>query len=216
MMQAHNECAQFKESMDLFLQSNSDERNGSLLVLAVTACKMSGDVSTGESIYNQSIHSRPELQSNGQFISSVIDLFGKSGDIDTAMSVFDDCHSYNNSFHTAPPPLGVWNAMIASLGHAGRTDEVLQCFEQCKSHHTPDVITSVSVMNVLCHAGMTENVLSFYENEVPKNVRATEEVMTCVLDSLSRAGRLADAEDLLMGENGYVMGLECYRTVLNG
>ncbi|KAI4346055.1 hypothetical protein L6164_013137 [Bauhinia variegata] len=91
-----------------------------------------------------------------------------------------------------------WNAMISAYGMHGHSKEVLKLFDQMKSAKiVPDEITFTSILSACSHSGLIEEGLQAFRTMVKEYCIVPCEVhYSCIVDLLSRAGRLKDAYDL--------------------
>nr|KYP71546.1 Pentatricopeptide repeat-containing protein At2g33680 family [Cajanus cajan] len=80
-----------------------------------------------------------------------------------------------------------WNAMISGLSQNGRGNEALELFEEmCSEGTKPDSVTFVNLLSACSHMMLDEF-----------NVAPTVEHYACMVDILSRAGKLNEAKDFI-------------------
>jgi pentatricopeptide repeat protein len=121
--------------------------------------------------------------------SSLLNIYSKCGSIDEARSIFDNMQSKD---------IITWSAMIQGYGQNGSGKEALNLFEQMKQMIHPNSITFVALLNAFSHAGLVDEVLKYFHamkeeyKIIPENSH-----YNCVVDALSRAGRLEEAEILI-------------------
>ncbi|CAK9168987.1 unnamed protein product [Ilex paraguariensis] len=92
-----------------------------------------------------------------------------------------------------------WNTMIAAYGMHGRCVQALKLFDQMKKENVvPDDLTFRSVLAACSHSGLVEEGLHIFRSMKEEySMIPSEEHYGCVIDLLSRAGRLEEAYDLL-------------------
>ncbi|KAL6312757.1 hypothetical protein AAG906_020501 [Vitis piasezkii] len=81
----------------------------------------------------------------------------------------------------------------------GQPDEALQFFELLlKSGTQPDHITFVGVLSACTHAGLVDKGLEYFDSIKEKHgLTHTADHYACLIDLLSRSGRLQEAEDII-------------------
>lgn len=92
-----------------------------------------------------------------------------------------------------------WNAMISGLSQNGRGKEALELMEEMLMEGTrPDSVTFVNILSACSHMGLVEEGWRYF------NLMAAEfglvpqlEHYACMVDVLSRAGRLKEAKEFI-------------------
>ena len=94
--------------------------------------------------------------------------------------------------------LGSWNAMIATYSLLGQVNNTFHLFEQMKLHGMrPNIITYVSILSACSHEGLVREACQVFSSMNEYNVSPVEHHYNCMIDALGRAGRLAEAEQVL-------------------
>eukprot|EP01018_Ginkgo_biloba_P015982 Gb_28612 [translate_table: standard] len=122
--------------------------------------------------------------------SALVDMYGKSGNINDACQVFNEMPERN---------VVSWNAMIAGCAQHGRGNEALQLFEQMQCDGIePNYITFVCVLSACSHAGLVEKG-RFYFDSMNRHhgIIPGAEHYACMVDLLGRAGCLDEAEEFI-------------------
>ncbi|WCJ44234.1 Tetratricopeptide repeat (TPR)-like superfamily protein [Euphorbia peplus] len=123
--------------------------------------------------------------------NSQISMYARSGNIDSAKMTFEQVENRD---------VVSWSVMICSYAQHGCVKEALDLFELMKlGGILPNPITYLGVLTACSHGGLVEEGLRYYENmwkdyRIKPNVRHC----VCVVDLLSRAGKLLDAESLIL------------------
>lgn len=92
-----------------------------------------------------------------------------------------------------------WNAMISGLSQNGRGKEALDLFEEMQIEGTkPDFVTFVNVLSACSHMGSVEKGWTYFNLMSEKyNLHPRAEHYACMVDILSRAGKLKEAKDFI-------------------
>lgn len=125
--------------------------------------------------------------------SALVDLYAKSGYVDSAYRVFTRMPIRN---------LITWNSMICGFAHNGRGFEVLELLDQMiekEDNIKPDYITFVGVLFACSHSGLVEQGKRYFESMKREfGVKPGLEHYNCMVDLLGRAGLVEEAEDLIL------------------
>lgn len=92
-----------------------------------------------------------------------------------------------------------WNAMISGLSHNGHGEKALELFDEMLAEGTkPDYITFVNVLSACSHMGLVDRGWAYF-NTMSKDFGIVPRVehYACMVDLLSRAGKLNEAKDFI-------------------
>jgi pentatricopeptide repeat protein len=118
--------------------------------------------------------------------NSLITIYAKCGKLCTARYIFrkmtERC-------------LTSWNAMIGAYAMHGNYTEVLELFDHMKfGNITPDEVTFTSILTACSHSGLVEKGLQIFGIMMKEyEIDPSEVHHSCIVDLLSRAGRLREA-----------------------
>lgn len=92
-----------------------------------------------------------------------------------------------------------WTVMTQGLAESGYAKESLNLFEEMeKTSITPNEVTILSVLFACSHSGLVDKGLKYFNSmETIYNIKPNGRHYTCVVDMLSRSGRLSEAEDFI-------------------
>ncbi|EFJ27147.1 hypothetical protein SELMODRAFT_95698 [Selaginella moellendorffii] len=190
MITACTENCELLEALELFHRMNLEGIPPTSVTLAsvLNACACSGALKVGKQI-----HSR--LDASG-FHSSVLaqtallDMYAKCGSLECSSKVFTAMETRNSVS---------WTAMIAALAQHGQGDEALELFKEMNLEGmVADATTFICVLRACSHAGLIKESLEFFHSMVEDYAIAPTETHYCrALDTIGRAGRLQDAEELI-------------------
>lgn len=104
------------------------------------------------------------------------------------------------TFHaTLKKDLITWNSFLIGHARQGETESVFQLLERMRKEGIqPDRFTFLCTLIVCSHAGLTGRGLKYFESMSKEyGITARSEHLNCMVDILSRAGRLEEAVTML-------------------
>ncbi|XP_074313088.1 pentatricopeptide repeat-containing protein At2g03880, mitochondrial [Silene latifolia] len=122
--------------------------------------------------------------------NALLDMYCKCGDLDAARLAFSQMVDRD---------VVSWSTMIAGLAQNGFSKDALALFEKMKvSGPTPNYITMVGVLFACSHAGLLDQGWCYFRSmKKVFGIEPGREHYGCMIDLLSRAGKLDDAVKLL-------------------
>uniref|UniRef100_A0A1D1XJK2 Pentatricopeptide repeat-containing protein At1g09220, mitochondrial n=1 Tax=Anthurium amnicola TaxID=1678845 RepID=A0A1D1XJK2_9ARAE len=160
----------------------------------------------------ESIHAYCEK--NGLNMSDVrvsnclIDMYAKCGSIDSSLKVFNDMADERN--------LVSWTSIVSGFAMHGMAKEVVELLEGMgKEEIRPNRVTFLCMLNACSHGGLVNEGLKIFSDMV--HVYGIEPEIKhygCVIDMLGRAGRLEEAEKMIL-EMPVDVNVVVWRTLLN-
>ncbi|TKY54717.1 Pentatricopeptide repeat-containing protein [Spatholobus suberectus] len=92
-----------------------------------------------------------------------------------------------------------WNAMISGLSQNGCGNEALELFEEmCSEGTKPDSVTFVNLLSACSHMGLVDRGWVYFKMMSDEfNIAPTVEHYACMVDILSRAGKLNEAKEFI-------------------
>ncbi|EEF30682.1 pentatricopeptide repeat-containing protein, putative [Ricinus communis] len=145
----------FKEALDLFLTMLERDFTPNHATLVSTFSAVSGlaSLSTGKWMHSYMV--KNGFQLDGVLATSLINMYSKCGNIESALSVFQ---------LITKKKLGHWTAIIVGLGMHGMADNALEFFhEMCRTGMRPHAITFIGVLNACSHAGLVEDGRKYFD-----------------------------------------------------
>ncbi|KAL5704694.1 mannan endo-1,4-beta-mannosidase [Ranunculus cassubicifolius] len=130
------------------------------------------------------------LENDLMINSALIDMYSKCGSIDEAARIF--VAEENDS-------LVSWTAIINGYADHGRSEDAIKLFEKmCRAGIRPDDVTFIGVLSACRHAGLVDLGYHYFTLMSSKyQINPGKEHYGCMIDLLSRAGRLSDAEQMI-------------------
>ncbi|RZC56130.1 hypothetical protein C5167_014979 [Papaver somniferum] len=180
-----NNC--FEEACNCFwvMRSEGVSPDEASLSTALHASASLGALDQGALIHNQIIKSG--FMSNTCVSSALVTMYAKCGGLVDARRVFDEIEDRS---------VVCWTAMIAACQLHGFGDQVIDMFEEMLVKGIkPDRITLVCVLSACGYTGRVEEGLKYYDSmKWLYGIEPGSEHYACIVDMLSRAGRLDEAK----------------------
>lgn len=123
-------------------------------------------------------------------INCLITTYSKFGRLGIARNLFD---------HVAERHLATWNSMISAYGMHGDCIQALKLFEEMRKYKiAPDGLTFTSLASACSHSGMVDEGLCVFKTMIEEyRLTPSDEHYNCMVDLLSRSGRLEEACGLI-------------------
>lgn len=159
--------------------------NHRTFVAVLKACANVATLEKGREIHAQLSETR--LETSDSFVAnSLIDMYCKCGSMVDAQQVFDRAPKKN---------VVTWSALIGGYARQGSSDAVFKLFQNMRQNGIqPDGVTCLSILNVCSHVGLVDKGLQYFEAmSRDYGVTPTIEHYSCIVDLLSRAGKVEEA-----------------------
>ncbi|XP_059670398.1 pentatricopeptide repeat-containing protein At3g03580-like [Cornus florida] len=133
---------------------------------------------------------RVSMETEMPVVNSLVTTYGKCGKLNLARNLFE---------HMTGRCLTSWNTMLAAYGMHGDYSEALKLFDQMKKENVaPNEVTFMSILSACSHSGLVEEGLHIFRSMKEEySLVPCEEHYGCIVDLLSRAGKIEEAYDLL-------------------
>ncbi|XP_021769946.1 pentatricopeptide repeat-containing protein At2g17210-like [Chenopodium quinoa] len=196
MIGAFAYCGMPDEAITVFGQMVKIEEgiNQVIVLNLLEACTVSAELKTCKWAHGIAIRS-----SFAAYVSvgtAIIDMYSKCGAVEEAKKAFD---------HIPQKNIMSWSTMVSAYGMNGRAEDALGLVVEMKQHgFQPNAVTALSVLSACSHGGLIQSGLSFFKDMVQNlGIQPSLEHFACMIDMLSRSGKLDDAMKLIkvMPEN---------------
>uniref|UniRef100_A0A7N0TZF0 Chlororespiratory reduction 4 n=1 Tax=Kalanchoe fedtschenkoi TaxID=63787 RepID=A0A7N0TZF0_KALFE len=181
----------FDEALDVFhsmLLDSNCHPDQSTLISILSACSHLGSIEHGKwvSLFIQ----KNKIEISLPLANALIDMFSKCGDVQNAKEVFDKMQKRC---------VITWTTMISGLAVNGKCREALTMYEDmCLQELAPDDVIFLSVLSACVHGGLVEEGKSVYDQMIRTfEIKPRVEHYGCMVDLLSRAGKLDEAVDFI-------------------
>ncbi|XP_050371486.1 pentatricopeptide repeat-containing protein At4g04370 [Argentina anserina] len=176
------------EALALFSEMRATlQKPDSLTVVSLLqACASNGALNQGKWIHSVTIRSwlRPCILVD----TALVDMYSKCGDLDRAHKCF---------FQMSNPDLVSWSTIISGYGCHGKADTALELYaELLQTGIKPNHVIFLSILSACSHNGLVDKGLSIYQSMTGDfGIAPSLEHRACIVDLLSRAGRVEEAYD---------------------
>lgn len=189
MVSSYVQQGNFQEAVDLFIEMRSEgvTPDGYTFVSVLSACSHLGDLEFGKWIH----YLIEDFSQLGVIAgTALIEMYAKCGDINRAFILF---------IKIGIKDVFCWNVMLKSLALHGKSHDAIKLFSLMqKEGLKPNDFTFLGALFACSHGGMVEEGQSIFDNmEKEYGISPTIEHFGCVIDLLSRNGRLEEALQLV-------------------
>ncbi|KAL1803216.1 hypothetical protein ACET3Z_031863 [Daucus carota] len=160
------------------------------LVTVLSVCASVAALHFGYALHAHSIKVGLLSCNNVYIGTALLSFYAKCGDAASARHIFDGMEEKNEF---------TWNAVIGGYGMQGDCSVSLTLFDDMlKDKMEPNDITFTTILSACSHAGMVDEGKRYFSLMCQKyNFRPSLEHYACMVDLLSRAGRLEEAQDFI-------------------
>lgn len=164
--------------------------NESSLVCTLSACGELGALDQGRWIHKYIINKR-EIVMSVNLGTALVDMYAKCGCIEFSYQLFEEMTHRD---------VVTWGVIISSFAAHGLAKLCFQLFdEMIESGVEPNGVVFVALLSACSHAGLVEQGCHYFDQMVHQfGIRPSIEHFGCMVDLLGRAGRLAEAEQLIL------------------
>ncbi|KAJ3672320.1 hypothetical protein LUZ60_007041 [Juncus effusus] len=190
MVSGYASCGRPNEAIAFFKESQREFGNLNLVIMLglLEACGTLSDLNLSKCAHGVSIKSG--LHDDLAVGTTLVDMYGKCGDLNASNKVFDEMPERN---------VITYNAMIGAFGMNGSGKEALSIFEKMKDNNIePNGAIVLTVLSACSHAGLLNQGLEFFKRLVRDfSFQPQLEHYSCIIDMLGRAGKLEEAMDFI-------------------
>ncbi|KAJ7539561.1 hypothetical protein O6H91_11G100200 [Diphasiastrum complanatum] len=185
LISGYVKCGRAANALELYIQMQQElvEADNITFLSVLNACACLSALEEGRLVHAQIIHRRCE--SDSFVASSLIDMYGKCGNIKEAVRVFN-----NMPVRT----LVSWNAMIVSFVKCRQAKNAFELFQrmQCEQIE-PDCVTFVGVLNACASMGAIEEGRHVHAQVLQRGHKSNVIIACCLVDFYSKCGSIEDA-----------------------
>jgi len=175
-----------EEALDLFRQMTMEgiQYNSVTISSALSACASLPAIYYGKEIHGVVI--KGPIRADIFAESALIDMYGKCGNLDLALHVFESMPDKNEVS---------WNSIIAAYGAHGLLKESVSLLHRMQEEgFKPDHVTFLALISACAHAGQVEEGVRLFQCMTKEyQIAPRMEHFACMVDLYSRSGKLNKA-----------------------
>ncbi|XP_043712104.1 pentatricopeptide repeat-containing protein At5g56310-like [Telopea speciosissima] len=180
------------EALSVFREmivSGAPPPNESALVSSLSACAQLGALDQGRWIH--AYVKRFGIKLSVRLCTALVDMYTKCGSIDSGYQVFEKMRRRD---------VVAWGVMISGFAMHGRAEECFKLFDEMVAEGIyPNAIIFVAILSACSHAGCVEAGCYYFDRLSREfGIKPSIEHYGCMVDLLGRAGRLAEAEEVIV------------------
>ncbi|KAL8152936.1 hypothetical protein V2J09_010696 [Rumex salicifolius] len=184
------ETDQIEKALSLFndLRRQGIEPNEYTFSSLIKACANQASLEQGIQLHAQVV--KFNLRADPFVSSSLVDMYGKCGLLDQSVLLFSRIKT---------PTQIASNSLMGAFAQHGHGKEALDVFNRMVSQGVkPNAITFINLLIGCSRAGLVQQGLDYFHSmETKYKVTPKSEHYSCVIDMLSRAGKLKEAEEFI-------------------
>ncbi|XP_057431939.1 putative pentatricopeptide repeat-containing protein At1g03510 [Lotus japonicus] len=137
---------------------------------------------------------RNDIDPHPQLGSGLIEAYGRCGCLVNSCNVFSKMRDMDKD-------VVAWSSLISAYALHGEAKAALETFKEMEMAGVkPDGITFLGVLKACSHAGFADDALCYFTRmQRDYGVEASSDHYSCLVDVLSRAGRLHEAYEVIRG-----------------
>ena len=190
ILSGHVENGHLELALRLFAEMQTSNLRPDIYTVGIIlpACARLASISRGNQVHAHSI--RRGYESDVHIGAALVDMYAKSGSLKHAMQAYN---------RITNPNLVSQNAMLTAYAMHGHGEEGISLFRNIlRNGSRPDRVTFLSVLSSCVHAGAAvQTGHEFFDLMAYYDVKPDLKHYTCMVDLLSRAGRLDEAYELI-------------------
>ncbi|KAK4756411.1 hypothetical protein SAY87_006538 [Trapa incisa] len=200
------QCGEPGKALDLVaeMKAMGIRPNKFTLATALNACANIASLEEGQKVHGLRIKLGRDVDACAD--NALIDMYAKSGSMDSACEVFRSMGDRT---------VVTWTTMIMGCAQNGLVREALDLFEEMRMEGMdPNEVTLVCVLYACSQGGFVEEGWNYFSTMTETfGVRPIEDHYVCMVILLGRAGRIKEAEQLILGMP-FKPGLLIWQTLL--
>ncbi|KAG1347188.1 Pentatricopeptide repeat [Cocos nucifera] len=172
------------------MQGSGLKPNLITILALLPACVSIGALNLIEEVHGFAM--RHDIQLHSHLSSGLVEAYGRCGCLINARRIFDQMLERD---------VVAWSSMISSYAFHGNAQIVMSLLQKMERDDVrPDGIMFLGVLKACSHAGLADDALEYFELMTKGyGVVAGSDHYSCLVDVLSRAGRLNEAYEVIQG-----------------
>ncbi|XP_038893031.1 putative pentatricopeptide repeat-containing protein At1g68930 isoform X1 [Benincasa hispida] len=190
MLVGYGQNGYSEEAIRIFRDMQRNETNPDDFTLGsvISSCANLASLEEGVQFHGQALASG--LICFVTVSNALVTLYGKCGSLEYAHQLFHEMKIRDEVS---------WTALVSGYAQFGKANETISLFETMLAHGmVPDGVTFVGVLSACSRAGLVEKGYHYFECMVKEHgITPLPDHYTCMIDLLSRAGRLEEAKNFI-------------------
>ncbi|XP_062223348.1 pentatricopeptide repeat-containing protein At3g12770-like [Phragmites australis] len=206
MASGYLQMRDFVEVFELFSRMRRTEQNMDSVVLVnlITAAVLFGNLLVAKGVH--ALVTKCGFECQEDLAASLVNLYGKCGDLLAAREVFDSVHSKN---------VVLWTSMLNVYVECGYPDKALAMFDaMLHSNVEPNKATVIAVLAACADLGSANLGETVYEYVIAMGLQSDLQVSTEFIDMYCKCGRIQRARKLFNGVTN--RDLTVWSAMING
>ncbi|PON56951.1 DYW domain containing protein [Parasponia andersonii] len=203
MINGHVEDGDYEEALLLFreMQLKGEKGDKVTMVSLLLACIYLGALGLGKWLH--AYVQKENIEVDVTLGTTLVDMYAKCGGIESALQIFQELPEKD---------VMTWTALITGLAMNREGEMALKYFHEMQINGVkPDAVTFIGVLVACSHAGLIDEGITHFKSMSSRyGIQPSVEHYGCMVDLLGRAGRIAEAEELVrempMAPDRFVLG----------
>ncbi|KAK9724542.1 hypothetical protein RND81_05G080800 [Saponaria officinalis] len=191
LITGYSQAGKYSDALKLFRKMMVSEVKPNEITIAsvLSACAHLGMLDLGNEIYD--FVTEHKIKVDIYVGNALIDMYCKCGDVQRALQIFGEMKERDSVS---------WSAVITGLAINGFANDAIQLFEEMLGENvTPTNGTFLGILLACSHAGLVDKGLEYFESmENVYGIMPEMKHYGCVVDLLSRSGRLERAYEFIL------------------
>lgn len=185
LLVAYEQCGHSLACLELYekMQQEGLEPDKVTFFCMLKTCGSLGEVALGMQIHGQII--RSGLESDMAVGSTLVDMYGKCGNLEAAGKLFERLPKYD---------IVLWNVMINGCAQHGHGDLALQLFEEMQLRNmVPNKVTFLSILKACSSIGALDKGKLVHSQFLTSDLNSDVEVSNALIDMYAKCKDLQEA-----------------------
>ena len=187
MLSGYNKIEDSAKCLELFreMQSRCIEADSDSLASVISSCCQLGTTHLGRSLHCYAIKS--SMEENISVANSLIDMYGKNGDLSLAWRIFSGVQK----------DIVTWNTMISCHNHNEHFAKAIDLFDKMISENMiPNSATLVIVLSACSHLALLEKGENVHRHIKERGLEINLPLGTALVDMYAKCGQLEQSRNI--------------------
>ncbi|XP_022139839.1 pentatricopeptide repeat-containing protein DOT4, chloroplastic [Momordica charantia] len=164
------------------------------MVNVLVACANTGTLLLGKALHSYAIKAASSLDREVMFKNTLLDMYSKCGDLNSAIRVFEKMDEKT---------VVSWTSMIAGYVREGLSDGAIELFDEMKSRGVvPDVYAVTSILHACAINGNLSSGKIVHNYIRKNNLETNSFVSNALMDMYAKCGSMKDAQSVFSHMKG--------------